>query len=275
MPDIIGPSGFIMLRVIGAASLFWIILLFRWEVPTKKDILRLAVCGVFGVAVNQLFFFNGLNLTSAINSSVIITTNPIWVLIIAAIVLKEKITARKGLGVTLGFIGAVVLIYLGAQNKDAGTSVLGDLFILVNALSYAIYLVLVKPLMSRYRPLTVIAWVFLFGMCYVLPFGWSQFQEVEWSTLNGVQFRSIAFVVLFATFGAYLLNVYALSKVSPSVVSSFIYLQPVTAVFFSWIFFHLGTYKNVNTHFSWSMLLATLCIFLGVYLVSVKKKAIN
>jgi drug/metabolite transporter (DMT)-like permease len=271
MPNIIGPSGFIMLRAVGAAVLFWIILLMRWELPAKKDILRLAVCGMFGVAVNQLFFFNGLNLTSAMNSSIIITTNPIMVLIIAALFLGEKITLRKGVGVILGFIGAILLIWLGSQNKDAGTSIRGDLFILINSMSYAIYLVTVKPLMSRYRPLTVIAWVFLFGMLYVIPFGYSQFTEVDWSALNGVQFRSIAFVVLFATFGVYLLNVYALKSVSPSVVSSFIYLQPVMAGIFSWIFFSLGTYSKVAPDFSWGMVGATGLIFIGVWLVSRKK----
>ena len=271
MPNIIGPSGFILLRAAGAASLFWIFYLFSWELPAKKDLGRMAICGLFGVAVNQLFFFNGLNLTSAMNSSIIITTNPIMVLLIAAVFLGEKITERKALGVILGFIGAIILIWLGAQNKSGGTSVHGDLFILVNAMSYAIYLVTVKPLMVKYRPLTVIAWVFLFGMIYVIPFGYSQFAAVDWSLLNGVQFRSLPFVVLFATFGVYLLNVFALKSVSPSVVSTFIYLQPVMAALFSWLFFSLGTYSNVTPHFSWGMLGATLMIFTGVWLVSKKR----
>ena len=268
MPDVIGPSGFIMLRAVGATSLFWLMMLFYGEMPAKKDLLRLAACGMFGVAINQLFFFNGLNLTSAINSSIIITTNPILVLVIASFVLKERITSRKALGVGLGFIGAVLLIYLSAQNQDGGTSVRGDLFILINSLSYAIYLVLVKPLMSKYRPLTVIAWVFLFGMIYVIPFGWSQFQAVDWTGLSAVDFRGLGYIVIFSTFLVYLLNLFALSKVSPSVVSSFIYLQPVVAGLFSWLFFSLGTYGNVNLHFSWGMLGATLLVFVGVWLVS-------
>ncbi len=270
MPGVIGPSGFILLRALGATSLFWIILLFRWELPERKDILRLAIAGIFGVAVNQLMFFNGLNLTSAMNSSIIITTNPILVLVIAAIVLKERITSRKAVGVALGFMGAVALIYLGAQNVDSGSSVKGDLFILVNSLSYAIYLVLVKPLMSKYRPLTVIAWVFLFGMFYVIPFGWSQFQAVEWSQLVQKDFIGLGYIVLFSTFLVYLLNLFALRYVNTSVVSSFIYMQPIVAAIFSWLFYSLGTYSNVRPHFSWGMLGATVLIFIGVWLVSYK-----
>jgi drug/metabolite transporter (DMT)-like permease len=264
-----------MLRAIGATSLFWLIMLFQWELPAKKDILRLAACGLFGVAINQLFFFNGLNLTSAINSSIIITTNPILVLVIASFVLNERITSRKAMGVALGFIGAVLLIYLGAQNTAGGTSVRGDLFILINSLSYAIYLVIVKPLMSKYRPLTVIAWVFLFGMIYVIPFGWSQFHEVDWAGLRAVDFRGIGYIVIFSTFLVYLLNLFALSKVSPSVVSSFIYMQPVVAGLFSWLFYSLGTYGNVKPHFSWGMLGATLLVFLGVWLVSSKRISLS
>ena len=271
MPGVIGPSGFILLRALGATSLFWIILITRWELPEKKDIMRLAIAGVFGVAVNQLMFFNGLNLTSAMNSSIIITANPILVLVIASIVLKERITSKKALGVALGFLGAVTLIYLGSKNVDSGTSVKGDLFILINSLSYAIYLVLVKPLMRKYRPLTVIAWVFLFGMIYVIPFGWSQFQAVEWGTLVQKDFVGLGYIVLFSTFFVYLLNLFALKHVSPSVVSSFIYMQPVVAGIFSWVFYSLGTYSNVKPHFSWGMLGATLLIFVGVWLVSRKK----
>lgn len=271
MPDIVGPSGFIMMRACGATALFWLLLAMRWEVPERKDIPRLALCGAFGVAINQLFFFNGLSLTSAVNGSIIITTNPIIVLIIAALVLREPITKRKGLGVALGFIGASLLIYLGAQDVNAGTSIRGDIYILINSVSYALYLVLIKPMLHKYRPLTVIAWIFLFGMLIVIPFGWQQFTEVEWSSLVNVDIGSIVYIVLFATFFVYLLNLFALSKLSPSMVSSFIYLQPVVAGLFSWLFYYLGTYGDNKPHFSMGMLAATLLIFLGVWLVSSRR----
>lgn len=271
MPDVIGPSGFILLRVIGAVLLFWLVLMFQWEKVERKDLLRLAACGLFGVAINQLLFFNGLNATSPMNSSIIMTSNPILVLVIASIVLKEGITGRRALGVALGFIGAAALILMTGKTGVGGASVMGDLMIFINSLSYGIYLVIVKPLMQKYRPLTVISWVFLFGLIYVIPFGWSQFSVVDWGGLDSTQLWSMTYVVVGVTFLAYLLNLFALSKVSPNVVSSYIYLQPVLAGLFGLLFFYLGTYGLDKPVFTLPMLGATLLIFVGVWLVSSRK----
>lgn len=273
MPEVIGPSGFILLRVIGAVLLFWALFAMKWERVETKDMLRIAACALFGVAINQLLFFNGLNATSPINSSIIMTINPILVLIMAALLLGERITRRKGIGVAIGFLGAITLIGLSAREGMGGASVKGDLMIFINALSYGIYLVMVKPLMAKYRPLTVIAWVFLFGLFYVLPFGWGQFAAVDWSGLDGTQIWSMAYVVVAVTVMAYGLNLFALSKVSPSVVSSYIYLQPVLATGFGFLFFYLGTYGMDRPVFTLPMMAATAMIFLGVWLVSTKVKA--
>ena len=144
--------------------------------------------------------------------------------------------------------------------------------IFINALSYGIYLVIVKPLMGKYKPLTVISWVFLFGFIYVLPFGWGEFTEVNWEGLGKTELWSMGYVVVAVTFLAYLLNLFALSKVSPSVVSSYIYLQPVLAGLFGLLFFYLGTYGMDKPVFTWPMLGATLLIFFGVWLVSSRRK---
>lgn len=82
MPALIGPSGFIVLRATGAAALFWVVYAFRFERIRRDDLLRLALCGLFGVASNQLMFFNGLSLTSPVNASIIMTSNPILVLVV-------------------------------------------------------------------------------------------------------------------------------------------------------------------------------------------------
>ena len=268
MPNVIGPSGFILLRVSGAVVLFWLLFLLKWERVERKDMLRLAACGLFGVAVNQLFFFNGLNATSPLNSAIIMTTNPILVLVIASVILKDRITGRKALGVALGFIGAATLVLLTARNGAGGASMKGDLMIFINSLSYGIYLVLAKPLMQKYRPTTIIAWVFFFGLLMVTPFGWSQFFAVDWTGLDTTDIWSLAYVVIGVTFFAYLLNLFALSKVSPSVVSSYIYFQPLLAGLFALLFFSLGTYNMEQPIFTWPMLAATLLIFVGVWLVS-------
>jgi drug/metabolite transporter (DMT)-like permease len=244
----------------------------RWERVERKDLLRIAACGLFGVAINQLLFFNGLNATSPLNSSIIMTTNPILVLIIASVVLKDRITGRKALGVALGFLGAATLILMTGRNGVGGASMKGDIMIFLNSLSYGIYLVIAKPLMQKYRPLTIIAWVFLFGLFYVTPFGFSQFTAVDWVELGTTEIWSMAYVVIAVTFLAYLLNLFALGQVSPSVVSSYIYFQPLLAGLFALLFFTLGTYSMEKPEFTWPMLGATLLIFVGVWLVSSKSR---
>ena len=274
MPDVIGPSGFILLRVIGACLLFWLVFSFSWEKVLLKDLARMALCAVFGVAMNQLFFFNGLSLTSPINASVIMTSTPIIVLVMASIILGERITWLRSVGVLVGAIGAVALI-LSTGGEASTATERGDLFILINATSYSLYLVTVKPLMLKYRPLTVITWIFTFGLVFVLPFGFGQFLEVAWSALTMADILSMGFVVLCTTFLAYLLNIFALKIVSPTISSSYIYLQPLLAGSFAlWysssgflqgLFGREADYSNDITLFK---VFCALFIFVGVYLVS-------
>ena len=89
MPNKLQPSGFILIRVVSAAIIFQIIR-FIWKHPlitNKKDLARAAVCGLFGVALNQLLFFNGLSIGSPINASVIMVSNPVLVLLLGALIL--------------------------------------------------------------------------------------------------------------------------------------------------------------------------------------------
>ena len=255
------PSGFILLRVSSAVFLFSIVyFLFIREKIKKKDLVRLAVCGLFGVAVNQLFFFEGLNLTSPINASIIMTTNPIIVLVISFIFLKDKITGYKLFGVLLGIFGAWNLILNSNNMSFSSGSGLGDIFVLINATSYGLYLVLVKPLMSKYNPITILFIVFSFGLIFVFPFGYNELSLVDWTEIPNNIWFEIGFVVLFTTFFAYLLNAFALKNVSPNTVSIYIYLQPVLASFFA-IYWGADELKE-------DKIIAALFIFAGVYLVS-------
>ncbi|MFT5878386.1 MAG: drug/metabolite transporter (DMT)-like permease, partial [Dokdonia sp.] len=235
MPEFLTPNGFILVRVLGAFLMFWLLSfgLNLKETIDKKDWLRLALAGLFGVAVNQLFFFQGLSLTTPINAAIIMTINPVMVLVIAAIVLRNRITLTKTTGILLGLSGAVILsivkegeIVIPSFSQDTA---LGDLLVLVNATSYAVYLVIIKPLMTKYEPVTVVKWVFMFGLIYVLPFGAPEFIGFDWATFPGYIYGEIAFVVIGTTFFAYLFNMYGLKKLSPSVVSIYIYLQPFLA----------------------------------------------
>ncbi len=261
MPEYIMPSGFILLRVSSAVILFSIVyFLFIRERVKKKDLIKLAVCGLFGVAVNQLFFFEGLNLTSPINASIIMTTNPIIVLVISFVILKDKITGYKLFGVLLGIFGAWNLILNSNNMSFSSGSGLGDIFVLINATSYGLYLVLVKPLMSKYNPITILFIVFSFGLIFVFPFGYNELSLVDWTEIPNNIWFEIGFVVLFTTFFAYLLNAFALKNVSPNTVSIYIYLQPVLASFFA-IYWGADELKE-------DKIIAALFIFAGVYLVS-------
>lgn len=270
MPDYIQPLGFIFIRAIGALILFWLLglILKINEVPERKDLIRLFFCGVFGVAVNQMLFFVGLSQTNPINAAIIMTTNPILVLIIASIILKERISWSKTLGIGLGLSGALSLILFknGFDNLHfSGGTITGDILVFLNATSYGIYLVLVKPIMNKYAPLTVIKYVFLFGFLIVIPFGWNQFTEVSWETMPAKIWGETAFVVIGTTFFAYLLNIFALKKVSPSIVSIYIYSQPLLAGLIAVL---LGK-DSIDV----VKIVATVLIFSGVYLVSKPKKA--
>jgi drug/metabolite transporter (DMT)-like permease len=272
MPGVIHPSGFILLRVIGAGALFWLLRAVRPQRVNTADLGRLLLCAFFGVALNQLMFFHGLMRTSPLNASIIMVATPILVLVMAGIVLKERITWTRLGGVLLGAGGALALILLKPSGDHSGATALGDLAILVNATSYAVFLVIVKPLMRRYRAVTVMAWCFLFALPMVLPFGYADVVAMQWSALTTAHWMALAFVVVMVTFVAYLLNTWALAKVSPMVVGTYIYMQPVLAAVFTWLFVQLGPERlgisgayDATLHFP--QLLCAAAIFLGVYLV--------
>lgn len=267
MPDVVGPSGFIVLRVTGAGLLFWILYSMNYERIEKKDLLRLFFCGLTGVAINQLFFFNGLSNTSPVNASIIMTSNPILVLVASAFILKSKITSRKVSGIAIGAIGAIALLVLSSSDQSKTVSWQGDIMIFINAMSYGIYLVIVKPLMSKYKPLTVIAWAFFFGWLVVVPVGFSQATEIEWSALTNQHWMGIGYVIICTTFLVYLLNIFALKHVMPTVVSVYIYLQPLLAAVFAFIYAAMGG-EDFTGDITWERVTCALLIFVGVYLVS-------
>lgn len=261
------PNAFIFFRAAGAVLLFWLVKsIFVKEKVARKDLFLMALCGLFGVALNQLFFFNGLNLTSSINTGIIMTVNPILVVILSYFILKEKITWRKSVGILIGATGAVLLTLTGASG--ATDSAIGDLFIFINAASYAMYLVLVKPLMARYKPVTVITWVFTFGLCYVAmyPPSLMEVSQMDFSAISGTEWGVIVYVIIGVTFLTYLLTVYGLQYVSPAVSSAYIYLQPVLVMFFAVFFSAMGWAEDYTDSISWEKIGYMLLIFVGVFL---------
>jgi len=262
MPSHIKPFAFVLMRVVSALILFWLVsTFFIKEKVDKKDLPYMAMLGVFGVALNQLLFLKGLSITQPINGAIIMTSNPIIVIIIAAIFLKEKISLQKMIGIISGVVGALIMLLYGKNFAFGSDTILGDMLILINSFSWALYIVLAKPLMKKYNTFTVVKWVFLFGFLYVLPFGFSEFQQIDFASFSPSIWRDVLFVVIATTFFAYIFNTYALRALSPSVVSIYIYLQPFLATL-------IAVYIYKNDALDLRKITAAVLIIFGVYLVS-------
>lgn len=271
MPNYLSPSVFILFRVLGATLLFWMVKTIAVQQKVaKKDFLLLAACGLFGVAINQLFFFHGLNLSSAINSGIIMTINPILVIVLAYFILKERITWPKVLGILIGATGAILLTLTGSSGH--GDSMLGDFFLFINAVSYAIYLVIAKPLMKKYNPLTVITYVFTFGSMFVLlyPPTITELLQTDFSAITFGIWWKIGYVIVGVTFFTYLLTMYGLKYLSPSVSSAYIYLQPVLVIVFAILLSYLGIAEDYSGTITIKKFVYMLLIFVGVWLTSAK-----
>ncbi len=268
MPAYVQPFAFVLMRVGGALIMFLFVSTFVIkEKIDKKDIPSLALLGVCGVAINQLMFLKGLSLTTPINASIIMISNPIVVLLFAALALKERIAFNKIAGILLGIAGALLLLLFNKSFSFGSETITGDVMVLVNSISWAFYVVLAKPLMKKYNAFTVVKWVFLFGFLYVLPFGYTEMTEVDWRSIPLVSWYCILFVVIATTFLAYILNTYALKALSPSIVSIYIYLQPFIATVIAVIF--------GKDELDARKIISALMIIIGVYLVSMPSKNKN
>jgi drug/metabolite transporter (DMT)-like permease len=264
---IVSPFALVFCRVSGALFLFWIIYSFNYEKVARKDFLLLATCGLFGVFANQLMFLYGLHLTTPINAGIIMVSNPILVLVVSAIILKYRITMLKVAGITLGIIGALMLILFKNDFSFGSETIVGDVFIFLNALSYGVYLVIAVPLMKKYKAITVITWVFTFGFIFVFPVAFNEFIQIPWEKFTLMIWCKFAFVIIATTFLAYLLNIYGLKKLNPSTVSTYIYLQPLLAAIFAiWV---------GKDSLDWIKIVAAIFIFSGVYMVSKTKSLKN
>jgi drug/metabolite transporter (DMT)-like permease len=270
MPKYVDAYGFIIMRVGGATILFWLVWLLsrnsaaiREEQIDSKDYLRIIAAAFFGVALNMLSFFKGLSLTSPISASVLMVSTPIIVLILSAIILKERMRKRMVFGIILGLIGTAFLILYGKSSENATNPTLGNFLVFVNAASYGLYLVIVKKLMQKYNPFNFAKWIYLIGFIMVLPFGWSQFQVVDWALLPMDIYWKIGFVVVFSTFGTYMLNLLSMRELKPTTVAVFVYLQPVFATIFA---ISLG-----KDELTLVKIISAILIFTGVYLVTQKK----
>ena len=266
MPIYIGSLGLVLLRVLGATIIFWTIGLFFKSKPIeKKDRFTIIKCGLFGMSINIAAFIAGLDYSTPVNSSILIIISPIFVVILSFFIFRNKINLLKILGIIMGFIGALILILNADSNSSVGRNIpLGNFLFIVNSISYAYYLIIVKPMAQKYDLITLFKWLFLIGLIFNFPLGINQFTDVNWSSLPVKEaILPMAFVVICTTVMTYFLNGYALSKLTSAEVAVFMYLQPIIGVLFA-----IFTKSDTITL---TIVIASMLIFSGVYLTTVLK----
>ena len=269
MPDVLSPNALLYCRVVGAAICFWFISLFlKNEKIEFKDFKLIIICAFFGMGLNMITALNGLYNSTPINSAIITTLAPIFIFLISVIIIKEKITRIKYVGVFIGFCGTLTLILLNEKSVSSAPNInLGNFYLFINSISYALYFVLVKPLTKKYTMITIMKWLFLFSIFINMPFGLIEFTEINWVEISGVSLLKISYVVFCTTFLVYLLNLYALKNLKASTVGMFIYLQPVIGILFA---IYRGADKLTVADAT-----SVLLVFIGVYLVSKKSTQIT
>lgn len=266
MPDYMMPKAIIFLRVLTTVLVFWILhFISPSEKVGKRDLFKLAICAVFGVAFNQILFFEGLNLSTPINASIIITVIPVLILIFSHFMLKERITSLKVFGIMLGAAGALLIILSAGSGDFGSATMIGNFMIFVNSISWALYLVLIKPLMERYNSITIMKWTFFFGLIFISPFTFTSFTSTTFSSIPFHIWLSISFVVFGATIIAYFLNNYSLKTVTANVNGIYIYLQPLVASVVAILF--------GKDHLTVIKIISAILIMAGVYFVTRRHKS--
>lgn len=261
------PIGVAALRVSASAVALWLLhaALVRERVA-RRHLPRLAVYSLFGIVGNQILFMLGLQHTDPVAATVLVTTIPVWTLLVAIMLKVERPGPRKVTGVALATAGVAVLVGVG-WSEFGPTNALGNLMITTNALSYAIYLVIARDLLRIYQPITVAAWTFTFGAIVIAPLGAFDLVHEDWEAVPRSAWLALGYIILFATLGTYLLNNWALTKVTASTVAVYIYLQPVVSAILAYLVF--GQVPTMR------MLAGALLIFGGVAFAAMARKSGN
>ena len=257
----IEPMGLVLYRVVAAALLFSVFhFIFVREKIDFKDLPYLTMLALFGVVINQSFFITGLKYTVPVNAALILTMVPVMVMVFSVFLLKEKIDGVKITGVLLGMAGVTMIILYKGKIQFNLSNIKGDLFMFFNTVSYSLYLVKVKKILLKYHPVTVIKWVFLLALLFIVPLGYKEAVAVDFSRFDTEIWGAFIYVLVFTTFLAYLFNILALQNVSASVAGIYVYLQPVLATIVALL---LG--KDTLTT---EKIIAAVLIFASLYLVS-------
>ena len=267
MPTYVQGFGFIMIRLLGGTLLFWAVSLFLPKQPiARADFKHFFRPAFLGMAINMLAFFKGLEYSTPINSSVIITTTPIMVFLFSALLLKEKLARYRIIGVLLGFLGALSLILFNQHAPaNAPNIALGNFLFVVNASAYGLYMIYVKPLSQKYNTIHLLKWLFLIGLVMSAPVALPEFLVIEWQQIPLSIYWRIGFVVLGTTFWTYLLMMYAIRHLRASTLSVFTYVQPLIGILFA-----IAMGADQMNPIKW---LAIGFVLVGVYLVTKRERA--
>jgi drug/metabolite transporter (DMT)-like permease len=258
------PAGaLVTVRVLGATAVLLVLNILvggRW-VRDPRDLLRLAVLGMLGIAANQTLFLYGLKHTTAINATILVTTVPVFTVLGSVLIGREPASLLKFAGIALAALGAIYLI--GPDRISLAPDVaLGNALIVLGMICYAAYFLYSKPVLSRYGSVTVSFYVMFFASFGVLPFGLMEVRQMALPQVSGTIWLWVAYIVIFPTILTYLLNLWALKRVSSNLVAVYIYLQPLFAAVVAPQFLP-------GEHLTARAALAGIAIFIGLALVIV------
>lgn len=254
-------------RAFGAVVLFALFSLFLpKERVGRKDLLRIFVASMFGLFFTQMAFLMAIKETTPFDVSVIASLTPIFTMIIAAIYLKEPITLKKASGVATSFVGVIWLITgtVRVSNGVATSTPFGILLMVLNGLFFSIYLSISKPIIAKYSVVTYMKWMFLFSLLVSLPFDCAEIFRLDYENFSADLVLSILFVVIFATFIAYLSISVAQRLIRPTLVSLYSYVQPIVAAC-------LSVYLGMDV-MTWQKVCAAVLVFAGVAVVNASKQ---
>jgi len=268
MPELLSPYTLTFFRMSGGLVLFWLVSLFcKKEHVPLKDILMLFFASIFALILNQLPFFVGLSMTSPIDASIVVTMLPIVTMLLAAVIIKEPITWLKAIGVLVGASGALILVFFSHSLHVGKSNFWGNIIVFGGVASFAVYLTVFKNLISRYSPVTVMKWMFLFGTIVCFPFCYTPLVHTDFTLLTSGTYWRIGYMVVFATFLGYLLIPIGQKILRPTTLSMYNYLQPVVASF-------VAVAIGIDT-FGFEKAISGVLVFAGVYIVTQSKSRVE
>ena len=265
---LIPPLGIFTLRSLFAGSLFWLVSLFQpKETIKKKDYIRIFAASMLGFMTCQVTFLVGIPHITPMDCSILTAMAPVYTMITAAIVIKEPITLKKSIGVAVSLAGVIYLIIsrVSISEGAAESTPFGIFMIILNVLSFAMYLGIFKPLIAKYSVVTFMKWIFLFSACVSIPFSIKGLGNVDWTGIPKIQYAELAYLIICATFITYYLIPIAQKRIRPTLVSMYTYVQPIIAIAIS-IAIGMDT-------LTWQKLLATALVFGGVVIVNQSRAA--